>query len=75
MQEAMGISDLTFFDKLKLMSKNYFGKIFGVSISWFLFDVVFYAQGIFSDSVLNAINNEGNDDDSEGMYFSYLPYV
>ncbi|ETO28643.1 carbohydrate transmembrane transporter [Reticulomyxa filosa] len=54
---------LTIQDKYKLIGKFYWKELLGTSVAWFLFDVVFYAQGIFSDSVLSTVSSNGNDSD------------
>ena len=49
---------LTYFNKMKIAFKYYYKELIGTAGSWFIFDIVFYAQSIFSDSVISAINSK-----------------
>ena len=49
---------LTYFNKMKIAFRYYWKELIGTAGSWFIFDVVFYAQGIFSGSVMSAINKK-----------------
>ena len=41
--------------KISFILKNYGGRLLGTAGTWFLFDIVFYAQGIFSATVFKSL--------------------
>jgi len=53
---ARGLSESGATEKMSFILKNYGWRLLGTAGSWFLFDVIFYAQAIFSATVLSELH-------------------
>ena len=74
--EDNGINDiLTLKNKLYIMVRYYWKETLATSLNWCLFDIVFYAQGIFSNSVLEALGNSDNSNSSVELLIISLKNV
>ena len=49
--------------RLAFIWRHYRHRLFGTAGTWFLFDIVFYAQSIFSASVFSSLNLESSSSD------------